>query len=239
MHSSGDAGAATILCCQRRPSAETAVVRAQDRPALCHRRPAGDTTQARAQPLSGTWLQTVSSVRDKDTLARIISLVIPPAWTDVWICPHDERSYPGDGARCQRPQAVSLSSALAQCHARREQVRAPDHFRQGVAGDPPIRSTRTSPCPVCRVEKILATIVRLLETTMMRVGNEEYARSNGSFRPDHAARQPRRIRRGAPAVSFRGKSGDGALHRTQRPAACPHRAPLPRPAGLRVVPVPG
>jgi DNA topoisomerase-1 len=52
-------------------------------------------------------------VRDIETLKRIGSLVVPPAWTGVWICSPPERAYPGYGPRQARAQAVSLPPALA------------------------------------------------------------------------------------------------------------------------------
>ena len=61
-------------------------------------------------------------------LQRIRSLVIPPAWTDVWICPQPARPPAGDRPRRARPQAVSLSPALAR-GARRGEVRPPDRVR--------------------------------------------------------------------------------------------------------------
>ncbi len=118
-------------------------------------------------------------VRDPDTLGRIRSLVIPPAWTDVWICPYEKghiqvtardargrkqyRYHPRwRSARDETKYAhvIGFGKALPAIRRRVEK----DLARQGLPR-----------------EKVLATVVRLLETTMMRVGNEEYARSNGSY----------------------------------------------------------
>src|SRR5918999_1300176 len=81
--------------------------------------------------------------RDAETLLRIRSLAIPPAWKDVWICPTANGHV----------QAVGRDARVEE-----------DLARTGLPR-----------------EKILATVVRLLETTLIRIGNEEYARENGSF----------------------------------------------------------
>lgn len=118
-------------------------------------------------------------VRDRDTLGRIRSLVIPPAWTDVWICSHEKghiqvtaRDAKGRKQYRYHPRWRSTRDETKYAHvigfgkalpAIRRRVDR-DLARQGLPR-----------------EKVLATVVRLLETTLMRVGNEEYARSNGSF----------------------------------------------------------
>ena len=118
-------------------------------------------------------------VHDRQILVRIRSLVIPPAWTDVWICPSDRghmqvtaRDARGRKQYRYHPRWRSTRDANKYAHvigfgkalpAIRRRVDK-DLSRQGLPRD-----------------KVLATVVRLLEKTMMRVGNEEYARSNGSF----------------------------------------------------------
>jgi DNA topoisomerase-1 len=117
-----------------------------------------------------------SVVRDAATLARIRSLAIPPAWTDVWICPL------GDG----HIQAVGRDARQRKqyrYHARWREVRDATKFdRMADFGKvlPKIRAQvkrhlRLQGLPR---EKVLATIVRLLETTLIRVGNEEYKKQN-------------------------------------------------------------
>ena len=88
-------------------------------------------------------------------------------------------------------------------------------------------------------EKVLATLVCLLETTLIRIGNEEYARANGSFglttlRDRHVDVNGSEVR-----FSFRGKGGKEHDDRRARPADGPHRAPAARAAGPGAVPVPG
>ena len=83
-------------------------------------------------------------------LARIKALVIPPAWTDVWICPNPARSPAGDRARCARPQAIPLSHAIPP-DARRGEVRAAAGLRAGAAADPPAhRGRRAQARPAAR-----------------------------------------------------------------------------------------
>ena len=82
----------------------------QRRSAICPRRPARDHPPARR---SGVLVSRPrgTTIRDQATLERIRALAIPPAWTDVWICPDPERPHPGDRAGRARAQAVSLPSA--------------------------------------------------------------------------------------------------------------------------------
>jgi DNA topoisomerase-1 len=138
-------------------------------------------------------------------LGRIRSLVIPPAWTDVWICA-DARGHlqaTGRDARGRKQYRY---------HPRFRETR--DHMKYGrliafARALPVIRrrtnaDLRRSGLPR---EKVLAAVVQLLEKTLIRVGNEEYARENGSFglttmRDQHAVIQGATVH-----FEFRGKSG--------------------------------
>ena len=87
-------------------------------------------------------------------------------------------------------------------------------------------------------EKVLATVVRLLETTLIRVGNEEYARQNDSFglttmRDRHVDISGSTVR-----FEFRGKSGIEHAVDIRRPATGQDRPPVPGPSGAGAVPVP-
>lgn len=145
------------------------------------------------------------SVTDRATINRIKHLAIPPAWTDVWICPVENGHIQATGRdargrkqyryherwREQRDETkftriVKFAHALPKI---RRRVRA-DLKRRGMPR-----------------EKVLATIVRLLESTLIRVGNDEYARDNRSYglttlRNQHVAVGRERLR-----FTFRGKSG--------------------------------
>ena len=145
------------------------------------------------------------TVADAAVLARIRSLVIPPAWTDVWICsnPLGHLQATGRDARGRKQYRY---------HARWRQVR--DEVKYGrllafAAALPRIRERTASDLQRTGLprEKILATVVELLEKTLIRVGNEEYARDNNSYglttlRGTHATVNGSKVR-----FEFRGKSG--------------------------------
>lgn len=144
-------------------------------------------------------------VRDRETLARIRSVAIPPAWTDVWICPHPSGHIQATGRDVKGRKQYLY-------HARWREVRDAAKFAHmasfGAALPKIRRRVRLDlALPGIPREKVLATIVRLLETTLIRVGNEEYARQNGSFglttlRNRHAEVHGAKIR-----FRFRAKSG--------------------------------
>jgi DNA topoisomerase I len=144
-------------------------------------------------------------IRSREMINRFRALVIPPAWTDVWICPYEDghlqvtardargrkqyRYHPGfrqhrDGTKFER--MFELSDVLWKI---RERVES-DIELDGLARD-----------------KIMATVVWLLETTLIRIGSDEYAKANKSFglttlRRRHVAVVGHELR-----FEFRGKSG--------------------------------
>lgn len=144
-------------------------------------------------------------LRDPKHLERIRSLAIPPAWTDVWICPSANghlQAYGWDAKgrkqyryhplyRAARDQAkfsrmIAFGTVLARVRRRVEH----DLRRPGLPK-----------------EKVLATVVRLLETTFIRVGNDEYAKENDSFGLTTMRDRHVRIAGGKLLFRFRGKSG--------------------------------
>lgn len=144
-------------------------------------------------------------VRDKETLARIKSLVIPPAWNDVWICAVAN-------GHVQVTARDAKGRKQYRYHPLWRTVRDENKYEHLIAFGNALPSIRRQvdkdlALPGLPRAKVLATIVRLLETTMMRVGNEEYARTNGSFglttlRDKHVRIDGARIE-----FQFRGKSG--------------------------------
>ena len=119
------------------------------------------------------------AVRDKETLARIKSLVIPPAWSDVWICqnPKGHLQVTGRDARGRKQSRY---------HPRWREVRDETKYeRMTIFGGilPTIRERveQDLSLPGLPRLKVLATVVRLMEATLIRVGNEEYARENHSY----------------------------------------------------------
>jgi DNA topoisomerase-1 len=118
-------------------------------------------------------------IRDAATLARIRGLVIPPAWVRVWICPRADGHVQATG-RDQRGRKQY------RYHPRWQQVRDAAKYGRLLAFGRALpalrrRVMRDLQAPPLSRERVLATVVRLLETTLIRVGNEEYARSNQSF----------------------------------------------------------
>ena len=144
-------------------------------------------------------------VRDPDGLRRIRSLVIPPAWTDVWICPIPNGHLQATGRDARGRKQYRY-------HPRWREVRDETKYDRMIAFGRALprirrRTQKDLRKPGLPREKVLATVVRLLETTLIRVGNEEYARENHSFglttmRDQHAA-----IRGDTVHFELRGKSG--------------------------------
>ncbi len=146
-----------------------------------------------------------TTIRDAETRARIRALAIPPAWTDVWICPYPNGHLQATGRDARGRKQYRY-------HERWRTGRDDAKFERLIdfaAVLPVIRERCDADLarPGMPREKVLAAVVRLLETTLIRVGNDEYARSNKSFglttlRTRHANVSGTRIR-----FKFRGKSG--------------------------------
>ncbi len=118
-------------------------------------------------------------VRDKETLARIKSLVIPPAWTDVWITPQ-----PKGHLQCTGRDARGRKQSRYHPHWREVRDETKYERMAYFAQALPMIRTRVQhdlSLPGLPREKVLATIVKLMEETHIRVGNEEYARENKSY----------------------------------------------------------
>jgi DNA topoisomerase-1 len=120
-----------------------------------------------------------SAVNDVEILRRIKSLAIPPAWTDVWICnsPNGHLQATGRDAKGRKQSRY---------HPRWREVRDEAKYERMLLfaeALPTIREhvQKDLALPGLPREKVLATVVRLLETTYIRVGNEEYARTNHSY----------------------------------------------------------
>jgi DNA topoisomerase-1 len=151
------------------------------------------------------YLEKGKIVRDFAQLQRIKRLVIPPAWTDVWICPREDGHLQATGRDAKGRKQHRY-------HTRWREVRDATKYERMIAFAavlPKIREQvqRDLALPGLPRTKVLATVVRLLEATAIRVGNEEYARKNGSFglatmKNRHVDVSGRKIR-----FQFRGKSG--------------------------------
>jgi DNA topoisomerase I len=144
-------------------------------------------------------------IRDRAELARIRALVIPPAWKDVWICPDPRGHLQAVGRDARRRKQYRY-------HSKWREVRDETKYYRliGFAEALPAiraRTARDLRTPRLTRTKVLAAVVQLLEKTLIRVGNDEYARDNRSFglttlRDGHVAVNGGRVR-----FSFRGKSG--------------------------------
>jgi DNA topoisomerase-1 len=150
-------------------------------------------------------------IADPNVLQRIKTLAIPPAYTDVWICPSPRGHIQATG-RDQRGRKQY------RYHDRWIAARAETKFARMAAFGralPGLRAQlgRDLSRPGLPREKVVATVVRLLEATLIRIGNDEYARGNKSFglttlRMRHVDLNGADLR-----FEFRGKSG--VLHRTR------------------------
>jgi len=147
-------------------------------------------------------------LRDAAQIARIRKLAIPPAYTDVWICPLPKGHLQATGrdARGRKQYRYHADWRVARDADKFDRMlefgRVLPRVRRRVKRDLG-RSLGAHPAR----EAVLAALVRLLDTTLVRVGNDEYARSNGSYglttlRNRHAAVQGDTLR-----LRFRGKHG--------------------------------
>jgi DNA topoisomerase-1 len=144
-------------------------------------------------------------VRDPQTLARIKSLAIPPAWADVWICPDPSGHLQATGRDARGRKQYRYHQLFRR---RRERAKF-DRLVEFGRALPRIRRRVDADLsqPGLPRSKVLAAVIRLLELTLIRVGNEEYARLNRSFglttlRGRHVLVEGSRVR-----FRFRGKSG--------------------------------
>lgn len=122
---------------------------------------------------------TGQRIRDKNIVERINALAIPPAYTDVWICPlaHGHLQATARDARHRKQYRY---------HAKWRQIRDKNKFHRMIEFGqalPKIRKVTLKHLALAGMprKKVLATIVQLLEKTLIRVGNEEYARTNASY----------------------------------------------------------
>ncbi|WP_309629664.1 DNA topoisomerase IB [Brevundimonas sp.] len=145
------------------------------------------------------------TIRDKGVLDRIRMLAIPPAWTDVWICPRasghiqatgrdvkgrKQYRYHNDWSSHRSGNKFDKMSAFAKALPR---------LRQQVETDLASRGPTR--------EKVLATAVRLLEITLIRVGNVQYAKQNRSYGLTTLHKRHLAVDGAGLSFAFRGKSG--------------------------------
>lgn len=145
------------------------------------------------------------TIRDNDRLRRIKSLAIPPAWTDVWISPiaNSHLQATGRDAKGRKQYRYHPRWRTVRDEAKYSRM---IHFAQSLPGIRE-RVEHDLRLPGLPREKVLATIVRLLEATFIRVGNDEYARKNRSFGLTTMRDRHVDINGATIQFRFRGKSG--------------------------------
>lgn len=146
-----------------------------------------------------------SPVKDAETLARIKSLVIPPAWKNVWICtsPKGHLQATGRDAKGRKQSRY---------HPRWREVRDETKYERMLAFGAALPAIRERvehdlAIPGLPRRKVLATVVRLMETTYIRVGNEEYARENHSYGLTTLRNRHVNVDGSTVTFKFQGKSG--------------------------------
>lgn len=146
-----------------------------------------------------------SRVKDTSMLGRIRTLAIPPAWTDVWICPNPNGHLQATGrdARGRKQHRYHPDWREVRDDVKYERMLAFGRMLPEMRR----RVSRDLKQPGLGRKKVLAAVMRLLETTLIRVGNEEYARQNGSFGLSTLRDRHVRIRGGTMHFQFPGKSG--------------------------------
>ena len=145
------------------------------------------------------------TVRDRTSLQRIRQLAIPPAWTDVWISPDPLGHLQATGRDARGRKQYRY-------HARWREVRDENKYSRMLdfaKALPRIRARTSADLakPGLPREKVLAAVVRLLEKTLIRVGNEEYARENNSFGLTTMRNRHVKVSGSRIGFRFRGKSG--------------------------------
>nr|WP_282572070.1 DNA topoisomerase IB [Roseomonas acroporae] len=144
-------------------------------------------------------------VRDAATLRRIRALAIPPAYRHVWICPRADGHIQATGRDARGRKQYRY-------HPRWREARDAtkyDHVMAFARLLPALRRTVAGhmALPGLPREKVLATVVHLLETTLIRVGNEDYAKENGSYGLTTLRNRHVKVEGTALRFAFRGKSG--------------------------------
>ena len=144
-------------------------------------------------------------VRDPSVLDRIRVLAIPPAWTDVWICPAANGHLQATGRDAKGRKQYRYHPRY---RAERDEVKY-EHLRAFGQALPRIRRRveRDLSLPGLPREKVLAAVVALMDAAHLRVGNEEYTRENGSFGATTLRNRHARVSGSTVRLKFRGKSG--------------------------------
>ncbi len=147
-------------------------------------------------------------VRNREDLARIRSLAIPPAWTNVWICPNARGHIQATGRDARGRKQYRY-------HPQWRRVRDETKYHKITAfGEalPAIRERVSADLSMEGLprERVLAAVIRILDTTLLRIGNQEYARMNDSF--GLTTLQDRHVDVDGSELRFRFKGKGGKVH---------------------------
>ena len=145
------------------------------------------------------------AVTDAAVVARIRSLAIPPAWQDVWICPFENGHLQATGTDARGRKQYRYHPRFRQVRDRSKY----EHIIDFAVALPAIRRRVEADLsqPGLPRDKVLAAVVRLLEATLIRVGNEEYAKENHSYGLTTLRRRHVEVAGAHIHFEFRGKSG--------------------------------
>jgi DNA topoisomerase-1 len=149
------------------------------------------------------------TIRDEKELQRIRSLAIPPAYTDVWICPSPNGHIQATGRDARGRKQYRY-------HPKWREVRDETKFGRMLAFSDALprirrRVEQDLSLPGLPREKVLATVVRLLECTCIRVGNDEYAKANKSY--GLTTLQDRHVEISGSTLRFEFKGKSGKVHK--------------------------
>src|SRR5436190_4767340 len=145
------------------------------------------------------------AIRDEQRLLRIKRLAIPPAWSEVWICPSPNGHIQATGRDARRRKQYRY-------HDRWREMRDANKYERLASFGKALpkieqRLRKDLALPGLSREKVLATVVQLLEQSLIRIGNEEYARENKSFGVTTMLDRHVDVKGSKLRFRFRGKSG--------------------------------
>jgi DNA topoisomerase-1 len=149
--------------------------------------------------------QNDNVIADESILERIRAIVTPPAWTDVWISP-------SPNGHIQAVGRDARGRLQYRYHARWRKVRDANKYDRTIAFARSLPKLRRAVARDLRRrgqprDKVVAAAVRVLEMTLIRVGNEEYARDNKSFGLTTLRDRHAKVRGAQLKLTFRGKGG--------------------------------
>ncbi|MGE0399767.1 MAG: DNA topoisomerase IB [Kofleriaceae bacterium] len=145
------------------------------------------------------------AVRDRETLSRIRALAIPPAWTNVWICPDADGHIQATGRDAKGRKQYRYHPKWRSVRDEAKYTRLVEFCRVLPSVRAAVEKDLACPC-LCK-RKVVATVVALMERAQLRVGNDEYARTNGSYGATTLQDRHARFRGNTLELAYKGKSG--------------------------------